>query len=162
LTNVTINDNYASDGGGIFNSLQTLSLRNSIVANNHGGNCTIFSGFVTSLGHNLDDGNTCDFTAPGDIININPLLGPLANNGGPTMTHALLIGSPAIDTADPATFPATDQRGVVRPQGKGPDIGAYEYAEATSVPTMTEWGVIIFTLLAGLGSVYCLRRQNEH
>ncbi|MBL8183277.1 MAG: hypothetical protein JNL64_17055, partial [Blastocatellia bacterium] len=63
---------------------------------------------------------------------VDPLLGPLSFNGGSTRTHALLTGSPAIDTSDPATFPSTDQRGIARPQngdGTGDtraDIGAYE------------------------------------
>jgi hypothetical protein len=50
----------------------------------------------------------------------------LAGNGGPTQTHALLAGSPAIDAADDGSAPATDQRGVARPQGQHADIGAYE------------------------------------
>ena len=60
------------------------------------------------------------------------LIGPLANNGGPTMTMGLLAGSPAIDAAgtNTATFPPTDQRGVPRPIGKGCDIGAYELVTA--------------------------------
>jgi hypothetical protein len=57
---------------------------------------------------------------------IDPRIGPLANNGGPTRTHALLAGSPAIDAASAADCPATDQRGVSRPQGTGCDIGSYE------------------------------------
>jgi hypothetical protein len=62
-----------------------------------------------------------------DMINTEPLLGPLQNNGGPTMTSALLSNSPAINTADNAACPPTDQRGVPRPQGPACDIGAYEY-----------------------------------
>jgi hypothetical protein len=54
------------------------------------------------------------------------VLGPLQDNGGPTWTHALLPGSPALDVGDPAQCPATDQRGVPRPQGAGCDIGAFE------------------------------------
>jgi uncharacterized repeat protein (TIGR01451 family) len=78
-------------------------------------------------GHNLDSGNTCGFVEPGDLQNTDPLLGPLANNGGPTQTHALLPGSPAIDAGGECiAFP--DQRGVVRPQGAACDIGAYELA----------------------------------
>ena len=60
---------------------------------------------------------------------INPLFGPLADNGGPTVTHALLPGSPAINTANNATCAATDQRGVARPFGGMCDIGAFEFAE---------------------------------
>jgi hypothetical protein len=66
-------------------------------------------------------------TGPGDQVNTDPMVGPLAENGGPTLTHALLTGSPAIDAGDDAVCPATDQRGVSRPQGVACDIGAYEY-----------------------------------
>ena len=60
---------------------------------------------------------------------INPQLGPLADNGGPTFTHALLPASPAINTANNATCAATDQRGIARPFGAVCDIGAFEFAE---------------------------------
>ena len=53
-------------------------------------------------------------------------LGVLADNGGPTLTHLLEAGSPAIDAANGAVCPATDQRGVARPQGAGCDVGAVE------------------------------------
>jgi hypothetical protein len=54
------------------------------------------------------------------------VLGPLQDNGGPTWTHALLPGSPAIDRGEAGQCPATDQRGVSRPQGAGCDLGAFE------------------------------------
>jgi hypothetical protein len=57
---------------------------------------------------------------------IDPRLGPLADNGGPTRTHALLLGSPAVDAASTPDCPTTDQRGVSRPQGAACDIGSYE------------------------------------
>jgi hypothetical protein len=60
------------------------------------------------------------------LINGAALIGPLADNGGPTFTHALSPGSPAIDAANDALCPATDQRGTNRPQGTHCDIGAYE------------------------------------
>src|SRR6185503_518152 len=53
-------------------------------------------------------------------------LAPLADNGGPTLTHALLLGSPAVDAGAPSGFPSTDQRGVPRPFGPYADIGAFE------------------------------------
>ena len=166
LTNVTISGNSAAGvGGGILNLVGAdISLRNTIVANSpSGGNC---SSSITSLGHNLDSANTCGFTGTGDLINTDPHLGPLALNApGATETMALLAGSPAIDAADPATFPPTDQRGVARPQGAGPDIGAYEYVPTpapTSVPAMNEWGIIIFMLLAGLGSVFYMRKRKTN
>jgi uncharacterized repeat protein (TIGR01451 family) len=82
-------------------------------------------GAIITLGHNLENGSTCMLTDPTDI-HANPLLGPLANNGGPTDTHALLAGSPAIDAGDSANCPSPDQRGVSRPQAEGCDIGAFE------------------------------------
>jgi CSLREA domain-containing protein len=66
-------------------------------------------------------GNVLPYTSP-----IDPLLGPLALNGGPARTHALGAGSPALDAASAADCPMTDQRGVARPQGPGCDIGSYE------------------------------------
>lgn len=124
LTNVTIGDN---NGGGIANSgaNATVTLKNTIVANSaFGANC---SGAIISKGHNLDSANTCGFSGSGDIINSNPMLGPLANYGGPTETQALLPGSPAINTGDNAGCPPADQRGVSRPWGIACDIGAYEW-----------------------------------
>lgn len=68
------------------------------------------------------------FTTPlGQDTFADPKLGPLTNNGGPTLTMALLPGSPAIDAGTSGGAPATDQRGVPRPQGRGVDIGAFEY-----------------------------------
>src|ERR1019366_8634124 len=56
-----------------------------------------------------------------------PKLGPLANNGGPTLTMALLPGSPAIDAGNTSLAPATDQRGVPRPFSLAADVGAFEF-----------------------------------
>ena len=66
-------------------------------------------------------------TPGGNNTFANPQLGPLADNGGPTLTMALLPGSPAIDAGSAVGAPATDQRGIPRPQGAGVDIGAFEY-----------------------------------
>jgi hypothetical protein len=86
---------------------------------------------LDSLGHNLTDDDSCGLTAPSDLVVADAMLGPLADNGGPTETHALLAGSPAIDAGSPdCPPPATDQRGVLRPQGAACDIGAFE-SEAT-------------------------------
>lgn len=126
LINVTVTGNSAGGGGGIDSGPFSLgtTLKNSIVAmNTSGGNCT---GTIASSGHNLEDANTCAFTSLGDLPNNDPKLGPLADNGGPTETHALLPGSPAIDAGDDATCAATDQRGISRPQGFACDIGAFE------------------------------------
>lgn len=159
LTNCTIMNNSASIGGGLFYVFGTTIARNTIIAtSSSGGNC---NSIITSLGHNLESSNTCGFTSLGDIINSNPLVGVLADNGGFTQTHALLSGSPAIDAADPANFPSFDQRGVTRPQGAAPDIGAYEVDPPTGIPTMTEWGMILFMVFAGGGAIYYLKRQKR-
>jgi len=127
LTNVTLNANTGSTGSNIFNDEASMAIGNSIVANPVGGsNCFNSNGFINSQGHNLDSGNTCGFTTTGDISNSNPLLGSLQDNGGPTVTHALTSGSPAIDQGDNGLCPAADQRGVSRPQGSSCDIGAFE------------------------------------
>lgn len=99
-------------------------LVNTILANNFPTNG---SGGIADAGHNLSSDASCGFTASGSRNSADPRLGPLADNGGPTLTMALLPGSPAIDAADPAAAPPTDQRGGSRPAGAAPDIGAYEY-----------------------------------
>lgn len=93
----------------------TLELSNAILNTGISGENTFNDGgTVTSHGYNLssDDGGGY-LTASGDQINTDPLLGPLQDNGGPTFTHALLPGSPAIDTGDPSFTPPPfyDQRG---------------------------------------------------
>jgi hypothetical protein len=147
IINSTVTNNTAAGvGGGISHWVQsgatsaTTTAVNTIVAGNSapaGGNCWIGPGSITSSGYNMENTDTCNFHQPSDHPNTDPLLGPLANNGGPTWTHALLPTSPAIDVADNATCAAPpvsgiDQRGVIRPQGLVCDIGAYE---TVSVPT---------------------------
>jgi hypothetical protein len=109
----------------------TLRLSGSIVAENSGGCFAAFFGsgpvVLASDGHNVASDGSCALTAAGDQPHTNPLLGPLAQNGGPTATHALPAGSPALDAAGLAC-PAVDQRGVARPQGAACDVGAYERA----------------------------------
>jgi hypothetical protein len=77
-----------------------------------------------SQGYNISKDATCSFTQPTDHQNTDPLLDSLQDNGGPTQTHALLPGSPAIDAG--MTDLAVDQRGIARPQRAADDIGAYE------------------------------------
>jgi hypothetical protein len=89
-------------------------------------------GSLVSRGDNIASDETCDLTGPGDMTG-DPVLGPLADNGGPTLTMALLPGSPAIDAVpvehctDADGEPLlVDQRGTPRPQGAACDIGAFE------------------------------------
>lgn len=125
ITNGTIYGNTAPalKGGGINNASATVALLNTIVAYNNGGNCY---GTIKSNGYNLDSANTCRFANKGDKTQVNPLLAPLDDNGGPTLTRALLAGSPAINAGTNVGCPLTDQRGVARPQGALCDIGAFE------------------------------------
>jgi hypothetical protein len=122
MLNVTITANSAAQGGGLQSQgLPSLSTtKNTIVAANLiGVDCL---GGLTVLGNNLDSDGSCGF----GLTDPAPLLGPLQDNGGPTFTHELLVGSPAIDTGTNAGCPATDQRGFPRPVGATCDIGAYE------------------------------------
>jgi hypothetical protein len=107
---------------------RSLTITNTIVAGNLAGGLPSDCGsvtFVTST-NNLSSDGSCMFTDPGSKQNANPLLGALADNGGPTNTLALTAGSPAVDAGTNVGCPATDQRGVTRPQGGACDIGAYE------------------------------------
>jgi hypothetical protein len=134
ITNTTIANNSAGfEGGGIFGGTAT-TITNVIIANNtasNGGNSIIKNNCLDAL---TNGGNNLQFAAnnPNDaecgagIPIADPLLASLVNNGGSTETVALLPGSPAIDAANNAACPATDQRGVARPQGGACDIGAFE------------------------------------
>jgi hypothetical protein len=117
-------------GGGLYIDSGTATLTNTIVASNTADAAPDVNGAVTSQGYNLIGSTTggSGFAAT-DLLNVNPGLGPLANNGGPTQTMALLSDSPAINAGDPATTGTFDQRGVGFPRVSGGrvDIGAYEF-----------------------------------
>ncbi len=142
IVNSTISNNdggtRSSEGGGLLASEGTISVENSIVADNTvedpltdeqvPSNCGDSN--ISSLGHNLQSGADCAFAGTGDLKNTEPgfLSSGLQDNGGNTDTLALEAGSPAVD-AIPSGAPgcsATDQRDIARPQGTGCDIGAYE------------------------------------
>ncbi len=141
LTNVTITGNVATgEGGGLLASNEyygyAIQVRNSLITlNTNGSDPTTADtrGTFVSLGHNLvsvggdgfiDGVNGDQVGTPGTPVNAFVL--SLADNGGPTQTHAIAPFSPAIDAGDPLVFPTTDQRGLARPQGLASDIGAYE------------------------------------
>ncbi len=149
VTNCTFSGNSApaEDGGAIQNvgSNGTITVGNTILkAGASGANILNDSGAVISNGYNLSsdggvtntNGGTGSLNATGDHINTDPMLAPLGDNGGGTMTHALLIGSPAIDKGKDLSGTGQDQRGRNRPNddpsitnatgGDGSDIGAFE------------------------------------
>jgi hypothetical protein len=111
----------------------TMRIANSVVADGGAnGNC---GGVISSLGHNVDSDGTCGLDLHSDASEVDAKLGPLANNGGPTDTRALLEGSPAIDAG--ADCPAADQRGIARNLGAACDAGAFESAFTKPAPVAT-------------------------
>jgi hypothetical protein len=133
LTNVTLKGNWARTGGGISRENGSLKVKNTIVANSPvGGDC---AGAVTNEGFNLSSDSSCGFNPVPNLM-----LGPLANNGGPTLTYMPQPGSPAIDfVAAGCPPPDSDQRGAKRPvdgDSNGSarcDAGAVEYGAAVAV-----------------------------
>ncbi|MEM7393035.1 MAG: choice-of-anchor Q domain-containing protein, partial [Verrucomicrobiota bacterium] len=138
LVNCTIADNTTQTAGGglyIHETSTVVHLENTLIADNTvvgGGPGTDVHGSMASLRYSLIDstnGWMVTGTATGSLIGVNPLLAPLADNGGPTWTHALNPGSPAIDNGDPGFLPPpfTDQRGISpRVEGGRIDMGAFE------------------------------------
>jgi hypothetical protein len=144
ITNSTIANNKPGKGGnglgatldgkagGIWSmNIGKVDVANTLLANNApGGNC---SGVVNNIANNLDTGASCGFgSLNGSLSNANPNLKKLADNGGFTMTHALEKPSDALNKGknsicNAAPVDGQDQRGVVRPQGKRCEIGAFEF-----------------------------------
>jgi hypothetical protein len=108
-----------------FDHSGTVTLRNTLFAGT-GPRCV---GIPTSQGHNLSTDPTCNLTQVTDKAGVNPLVGPLADNGGATKTHALMFGSPAVNAGDSALLESLDQRGKPRVQFGAADIGAVEVTE---------------------------------
>ncbi len=147
VTNCTIADN---SGGGIYVLLGALTLENSIVALNTSSGAADLqaSQSATLVANNnlvgVDGTGTLTNGVNGNIVGVNPLLGPLANNGGPTETMALLPGSPAIGAGSVALAVdangnplTTDQRGEPRIVNNNVDIGAFEGQEENTTTTVT-------------------------
>jgi hypothetical protein len=188
INNSTFSDNSAGTGGGIrtdagVDGSAPLTVMNSTFSGNsasrHGGaiaisfgvNVTVGStilkagasganidGSVNSLGYNLSSDGTGPNNGSTDLLNSDPLLGSLQDNGGPTFTHALLCGSPAIDKGRNLSGDTTDQRGLPRKfdnaglanatGGDGTDIGAFEVQNTAPVAVCKS-----ATLIAGADCV---------
>jgi hypothetical protein len=125
-----INSTVAHNGwGGVGSFFGVVRLRNSIVSNNVGVNCVTTSNTaLVREGANISDDDTCG--GPSEIIIADPKLASLADNGGPTQTHALLAGSPAINAGTGCSVPV-DQR--FFPRDAQCDLGAFEFADFTTV-----------------------------
>ncbi len=130
---------------------------NTIIAGNTGYDC---AGTIESLGSALIEDGTCGASLSGD-----PLLGALADNGGPTRTHALSAGSPAIDVGDSGACSAltTDQRGAGYPRtvGASCDLGAFESdGSSTAIPVLTPWAMGLLASLLSAFGLGALRRRR--
>jgi CSLREA domain-containing protein len=142
LTNATVSGNHSVAGGGLWDSSSALTLNNTIVSGNSllGDTPTpddlAVSGTLSGQGNLIGTGgDALDPTT--NILGVtDPMLGALADNGGPTLTLLPLAGSPVIDAgASIPSPPSTDQRGEPRPRGLGPDIGAVELPPPAETPS---------------------------
>lgn len=141
LVNVTFSGNSAlgpsGRGGAIaISHNSTLNIKNSIIWGNNPVAIDIYNNGTVDVSYSIVEGG---YTGTGNL-NLDPLLQPLANNGGFTQTMAFVWDSPAMNSANTATCAAADQRGVPRPQGGACDMGAYElqyFATYTPPPTFT-------------------------
>ncbi len=143
ITGSTVAGNSANDGGGIFGGGTSFQMRNTILAGNMAGTYSDLDGRLNSSGYNLVEAPVGGLGYdPTDLLGVDPLLGPLQDNGGPTPTMALQPSSPALNAGAPDQLGTPDQRGVVR--SGGVNIGAYQ-ASATafvlSVPAKVTAGV---------------------
>ena len=156
INNTTITDNASTGGvggGGIHAAAtSTVNISNTVIANNtaSGANDDC-EGLLTSLGSNLvEDPDGCGGLGAGDISLVDPLLGPLQNNGGRTFTREPQAGSQVLESGGTmAACELVDQRGLARPQGAACDIGAYE--EFPACPSIT---LAPATLLDGQAGVW--------
>jgi hypothetical protein len=150
MTGDTITGNTAASGGGV--SLTAANqVQGTIIAANRGGNCEHGS-TAQDFSYNLEDdpGASCGFGGTGDLVGVDPKLGPLADNGGPTQTIAIPASSPAYDFS--AACDGTDQRGVSRLQrgAQTCDIGAHQVsAPATYVANPPAGSVTAYAEGAG-------------
>ncbi len=171
---VTANDSAsdAPSGGGGLNTFAGGSIRlwSSLVAGNRvavlstpvvrncgctGGPCTPMVQFL-SLGHNLEDADTCGFDRPGDQPSTEPNLQAMSFREPLAPVRGLAKGSPAIEAGDPSVCPAVDQRGVVRPVDGDADgmadcdIGAFEFELAIFADGFETGDTSAWTLVVGL------------
>jgi hypothetical protein len=159
IRHTTIANNTAGESGNLWGDY-AADVDHSIIANGsppveifgvHASYSLIEDNYLVIGDHNL--------------IGVDPLLGPLADNGGPTLTHALLPGSPAIDAGNPAIQdpPATDQRGFARIYGPAIDIGAVEAQplDIVNVPTLSEIGTLLLAMLLVAAGLWELRSREQ-
>ncbi len=123
-------------GGAIFvePAGNPITLARNIIHDNSGAPACYPAGDALSNGGNVLQDDSCG-NHVNDQVGVNPRIGPLENYGGPTETHALLPGSPAIDAATCLDVVPLDQRGVIRPQNESCDSGSYEFEGRSGLDT---------------------------
>ena len=173
ISNSTFSENRATYfGGGIYNDGGSLHLKNTLLANSVSeGDCFNLNGnsIDTNVNNLIESNGPSGFMCGIPSVTVDPKLGSLANNGGPTQTLALLPGSPAIDAGDDAvcaTSPVNnlDQRGASRSEGLHCDMGAYEFVDVNlvnsvlptsrSVPVGTMATIFNTVINAGTSTAY--------
>jgi hypothetical protein len=133
VTNSTLTGNV---GSGIAGFVGTVTLQNSLIVAPTGSTTCALANQANDRGGNLESGTGCTFFNPSSQSNADPLLGPLADNGGPTLTHLPAPGSPALGLGSARNCPAVDQRGVPRPAGAACTSGAVEGTVTLAPPTL--------------------------
>ena len=173
FTHVTIAANQAARGGGVVASNDASRLRHTIVADNTATTSPDCDGTLVTDGFNLVENNSgCTLTVAigGDLLGVDPNLGPLQNNGGTTNTHALLAPSPAIDyvPVGAASIPSVDQRNAPRPVdgdsdgNPRADIGAFEFCAAPQITgdSVADGGATVVLTATGGGTGYSWYRNG--
>ncbi len=187
MNNVTVSGNSAASGaspsaGGLFIgafSSGGATLSNAIISGNSGpsdNDLYVYSGSASAAGSLLGSTLSGSYAGNGNVFSDSPGLGALANNGGPTMTMALMTGSPAIDAGDNSLVPGGvqyDQRGAGFPriQNTTVDIGSFEVAAAgpgpgggfayVAVPSTSLWSKALLALLSTLAAGFGLFRKRR-
>jgi hypothetical protein len=148
-------------GTSIRNTGGIVELLGSIVGNLSATSSV--DGPILDGGGNLSSDGSAHFTAPDSRNGVDPRLGPLTDNGGPTLTYMPLAGSPAINGASTSECPPIDQRGVTRPMAGGCDIGAVEWvpAELRFVAIERESGTVKLRGYGAPGSPFTLQRTED-
>lgn len=156
LTNSTLAENTAaSGGGGIYNGVGSVTiLVSTLVALNTGGDLNgepVAAGSESNLIGASDSAGGLANAVNSNIVGADPTLGPLADNGGPTWTHALLVGSPALDAGSNPLSLTQDQRGSGYPRtlGASTDIGAVEFLDSLYSLQVADAGAVVATSSAG-------------
>jgi hypothetical protein len=153
-------------GGGIHATNAVLRIRGIICAGNRSLTTADIHGSVTSLSRNLiGDARGAQGLEPHDLTGVDALLGALQDDGSGLPALRPLPGSPAIDAGNPDGFPATDQSGIPRPQGSGPDLGSVEVYDITRpklvVERISETGFLLLQVNGLKGTRYVLEMSTD-